>query len=153
MSSDLESSPCSKSWISNRNKNIGMMRIVLVILLVFTKGSYPFYVPGVAPVEFKRGDPLIVKAVKMTSSITQLPYSYYSLPFCKPNASKLVYKSENLGEVLRGDRIVTTPYEFKLGEDVPCSLTCHSPELPLHWKPPFSTAAVSHVHHRYYVHM
>lgn len=65
---------------------------------------------------------IISQAVKMTSSQTQLPYSYYSLPFCKPNASKLVYKSENLGEVLRGDRIVSTPYEFKLGQNVACQL-------------------------------
>lgn len=25
-----------------------------------------------------------IKAVKMTSSKTQLPYEYYSLPMCKP---------------------------------------------------------------------
>jgi transmembrane 9 superfamily protein 2/4 len=130
-----------------------MIRVALVIMLAVIEGSQPFYVPGVAPVEFKQGDSLTVKAVKMTSSVTQLPYSYYSLPFCKPNASKLVYKSENLGEVLRGDRIVTTPYELKLGQDVSCSLACHSPETPLHWKPPFSTAAYSHINHHYYVHM
>ncbi len=89
----------------------------------------------------------------MTSSQTQLPYSYYSLPFCKPNASKLIYKSENLGEVLRGDRIVSTKYEFKLGQNVACSLACHNPDLPLHWKPPFSVEAFSHIEHRYFVHM
>lgn len=55
-----------------------------------------FYVPGVAPVEFKNGDPIEVKAVKMTSTHTQLPYDYYSLPFCKPK-NGIVYKSENLG--------------------------------------------------------
>lgn len=47
--------------------------------------------------------PLVeVKAVKMTSSRTQLPYDYYSLQFCLPKNGTLHYKSENLGEVLRG---------------------------------------------------
>lgn len=79
-------------------------RTILTVFLLYTivNCCLAFYVPGVAPVEFKKKDPIVVKAVKMTSTITQLPYSYYSLPFCKPNASKLVYKSENLGEVLRG---------------------------------------------------
>ncbi|XP_016417510.1 transmembrane 9 superfamily member 4-like [Sinocyclocheilus rhinocerous] len=33
-------------------------------------------------------------AVKLTSSRTQLPYEYYSLPFCKPD--NIFYKAENL---------------------------------------------------------
>lgn len=126
---------------------------VSLILCTLSYSCDAFYVPGVAPVEFKKGDPITVKAVKMTSTITQLPYSYYSLPFCKPNASKLVYKSENLGEVLRGDRIVTTPYEFSLGEDRSCTLACHSLGMPMNWKTAFSSAAFSHISHQYYVHM
>lgn len=47
----------------------------------------------------------------MTSVKRQLPYDYYALPFCKPQDGKLHYKPENLGEILRGDRIVNTPYE------------------------------------------
>jgi len=53
-------------------------------------------------------DPLLVKVNKLTSTKTQLPYSYYSLPFCKPNT--IVDSAENLGEVLRGDRIENSPY-------------------------------------------
>lgn len=34
--------------------------------------------------------------MKLTSSRTQLPYEYYSLPFCQP--SKITYKAENLGK-------------------------------------------------------
>lgn len=73
---------------------------MVISLLLETNG---FYVPGVAPVEFKKGQKIDVKAVKMTSIHTQLPYEYYSLPFCRPN-NGIIYKSENLGEVLRGDR-------------------------------------------------
>lgn len=49
-----------------------------------------------------------VKVNKLTSTKTQLPYSYYSLPHCKPK--KIVDNAENLGEVLRGDRIENSPY-------------------------------------------
>ena len=38
-----------------------------------------FYVPGVAPQDFSEGDKIDVRAIKMTSSHTQLPYEYYSL--------------------------------------------------------------------------
>jgi transmembrane 9 superfamily member 2/4 len=49
-----------------------------------------------------------VKVNKLTSIKTQLPYSYYSLPYCKPDV--IVDSAENLGEVLRGDRIENSPY-------------------------------------------
>lgn len=75
--------------------------LVVISLLIGTNG---FYVPGVAPVEFKKGQKIDVKAVKMTSVHTQLPYEYYSIPFCRPKNGAFIYKSENLGEILRGDR-------------------------------------------------
>jgi len=53
-----------------------------------------------------------VKVNKLTSIKTQLPYSYYSLPFCRPK--KIVDSTENLGEVLRGDRIENAPYSVCL---------------------------------------
>ena len=43
-----------------------------------------FYVPGVAPQDFAKGDPIEVTALKMTSAHTQLPFEYYSLELCKP---------------------------------------------------------------------
>ena len=58
---------------------------------------------------YMQGDSLNVKVNKLTSIKTQLPYSYYSLPYCKPK--KIVDSAENLGEVLRGDRIENSPYE------------------------------------------
>jgi transmembrane 9 superfamily protein 2/4 len=55
-----------------------------------------------------QGDTLKVKVNKLTSTKTQLPYSYYSLPYSRPE--KIVDSAENLGEVLRGDRIENSPY-------------------------------------------
>ena len=55
----------------------------------------------------------------MTSIHTQLPYEYYSLKFCPPEED-IQYRSLNLGEVLRGDRIVNTPYMVKPADIYMC---------------------------------
>lgn len=54
---------------------------------------------------------MLLKVNKLTSTRTQLPYEYFSLPYCQPR--KIVSSAENLGEVLRGDRIETSPYEVR----------------------------------------
>lgn len=104
-----------------------------------------------APVEFNKGQPIDVKAVKMTSIHTQLPYEYYSLRFCLPK--KKQYKSENLGEVLRGDRIVNTPYEIKMAEDTQCTLLCHEPQKPMYWNAQESQMVADRIQHEYFVHL
>ncbi|XP_030951240.1 transmembrane 9 superfamily member 8 [Quercus lobata] len=95
---------------------------ISAILLLLFHGGLCFYLPGVAPEDFEKGDSLNVKVNKLTSIKTQLPYSYYSLPYCKPK--KIVDSAENLGEVLRGDRIENSPYEFKMREPQMCSIAC-----------------------------
>jgi transmembrane 9 superfamily protein 2/4 len=60
------------------------MRGVTWFLLIFFDSISGFYVPGVAPIDFEKEEKIEIKAVKMTSSKTQLPYEYYSLPMCKP---------------------------------------------------------------------
>lgn len=49
-----------------------------------------------------------MKVNKLSSIKTQLPYDYYSLDYCTP--PEIVNSAENLGEVLRGDRIENSPY-------------------------------------------
>lgn len=112
-----------------------------------------FYVPGVAPVEFIKGQLIQVKAVKMTSTRTQLPYEYYSLQFCRPKNGSVVYKSENLGEVLRGDRIVNTPYEVRMATDINCKLLCNRKNQPLNWNNEESNKAIERIQHEYFVHL
>ena len=92
-----------------------------------------FYLPGVAPQDYARvctrsrwlacegaglrsearlgaqGDKEVIKVNKLTSIKTQLPYEYYSIPYCRPEVIKS--SAENLGEVLRGDRIENSLYE------------------------------------------
>lgn len=59
--------------------------------------------------QITQGDLLSVKVNKLTSTKTQLPYTYYSLPYCRPD--QIVDSAENLGEVLRGDRIENSLFE------------------------------------------
>ncbi|XP_011496493.1 PREDICTED: transmembrane 9 superfamily member 4 [Ceratosolen solmsi marchali] len=128
----------------------GQAILALILLLIEVQG---FYVPGVAPVEFKKGQKIDVKAVKMTSTHTQLPYEYYSLPFCLPKNGTLFYKSENLGEILRGDRIVNSPYEVAMGQNMSCRLLCHTPSNPMTWKEDDSVLVMERIIYEYTVHL
>lgn len=92
---------------------------VCVLLFVHARS---FYLPGVSPQEFKKGEALTVKVNKLTSTKTQLPYTFYSLDYCRP--PEIVDSAENLGEVLRGDRIENSPYEFKMREPQMCNILC-----------------------------
>ncbi|XP_057419721.1 transmembrane 9 superfamily member 10-like [Lotus japonicus] len=93
-----------------------------ICILLTAHHATCFYLPGVAPEDFQKGDPLRVKVNKLTSTKTQLPYSYYSLPYCQPN--RIVDGAENLGEVLRGDRIENSPFVFKMREPQMCNVVC-----------------------------
>lgn len=107
----------------------------------------------------------------MTSTHTQLPYEYYSLQFCLPKNGTFHYKSENLGEVLRGDlwqfckrtrekliliagdRIVNTPYEVRMAENINCKLLCNTKSTPLNWDTQSSKKVADRIRHEYFVHL
>lgn len=124
------------------------MYSVLLLFLLLLGVCSGFYVPGVAPKEFQKDAIVEVKAVKMTSIKTQLPYEYYSLKFCEPKGER-EYKIENLGEVLRGDRIVNTPYEIKMAKDMPCRVLCNSIKLTAKE----SKLMAERIKKNYYVHL
>ncbi|XP_058785942.1 transmembrane 9 superfamily member 9-like [Vicia villosa] len=90
------------------------------VLLCLVHSAFCFYLPGVAPQDFVKGEVLEVKVNKLTSIKTQLPYSYYSLPY--PAPKKIQDSAENLGEVLRGDRIENSLYVFKMREPQMCNV-------------------------------
>lgn len=73
--------------------------------------------------------PLMVN--KVYSDNTELQYAYYDLPFVCPPTGKShgsLFSGQsislNLGEVLRGDRIVTSDIDLVLGQDKECSYLC-----------------------------
>uniref|UniRef100_A0A182TEF5 Transmembrane 9 superfamily member n=1 Tax=Anopheles melas TaxID=34690 RepID=A0A182TEF5_9DIPT len=143
-----------KLTMENQNRRWTVQWLLGLVTLVLVVGHCSaFYVPGVAPVEFKKGQKIDVKAVKMTSTHTQLPYEYYSLQLCLPKNGTFVYKSENLGEVLRGDRIVNTPYEVRMAENVQCKLLCNAKDRPMNWDHEQSAKVAERIRHEYFVHL
>ncbi|XP_061136519.1 transmembrane 9 superfamily protein member 5 isoform X2 [Syngnathus typhle] len=92
--------------------------------------SLAFYLPGLAPVSFcedGKGSEdcqtqiqLFVNRLDSVESV--LPYEYDVFDFCKDD--KEMRPSENLGQVLFGERIESSPYKFKFNENVKCKAVC-----------------------------
>ena len=85
---------------------------VLTICLVF-QSEYGFYLLGSYPHNHGMVDPLLVKVNSLTSIETKMPFSYYNLPFCKPQGG-VKDSAKNLGELLMGDWIENSPFLFKM---------------------------------------
>ncbi|KAL6603074.1 hypothetical protein ACP70R_043435 [Stipagrostis hirtigluma subsp. patula] len=96
--------------------------LLLFFVLACAGAASRFYFSGVTPASFRKKDRLAVKVNQLSSIMTQLPYSYYSLPFCGPNT--IVNSAQNLGEVLRGDRTENSLYEFEMMEPKLCQIVC-----------------------------
>ena len=67
--------------------------------------------PQTPPTQQQQRDPVTFKVNKLSSVKTQLPFNFYSLPYCRPDT--IVQSAENLGEVLRGDRIENSLYQAR----------------------------------------
>uniref|UniRef100_A0A8D3DE11 Transmembrane 9 superfamily member n=1 Tax=Scophthalmus maximus TaxID=52904 RepID=A0A8D3DE11_SCOMX len=104
-------------------------------VLVYSLVSYfcscsAFYLPGLAPVSFcEEGQAaedcqsLIQLFVNRLDSVESvLPYEYDVFDFCKD--AKEMRPSENLGQVLFGERIESSPYKFNFKQDVKCKAVC-----------------------------
>lgn len=101
-----------------------MLRILALVLTAkLLSESEAFYLPGVVPHSFSKGENVELKVNKLSSVHTLLPYDYYSLKFCKPSEGVKKY-SENLGEFLRGDRIENSAYDISLLEEEYCKVLC-----------------------------
>lgn len=74
-----------------------------------------FYIPGFSPVSYKDGQQVQLDVNKIFSKNAQLPYAYSELDFvCQPKGSvKRTWL--NLGEILRGDRLVSSDYQVSDG--------------------------------------
>ncbi|XP_050209089.1 transmembrane 9 superfamily member 11 [Mercurialis annua] len=88
-------------------------RIWVLALFVIFQSGYGFYLPGSYPHKYNVGETLSVKVNSITSIDTEMPFSYYSLPFCHPPEG-VKDSAENLGELLMGDRIENSPYRFRM---------------------------------------
>lgn len=100
---------------------------VLTVCLIFQSG-YGFYLPGSYPLKHVVDDDLSVKVNSITSIDTEMPFSYYSLPICKPQGG-IKDSAENLGELLMGDRIENSPYLFKMYKNQTDVFLCQTDPL------------------------
>jgi transmembrane 9 superfamily member 2/4 len=82
-----------------------------------------FYVPGVHPQTFHKGEDVPLKVNALTSVHTQIPKDYYRLPFCMPSSGTKM-ASENLGEFLTGNKIQNSPYVLQMLEESRCQKLC-----------------------------
>jgi transmembrane 9 superfamily member 2/4 len=100
-------------------------RIAVLAALVVSQSANAFYLPGIAPVSYPRGANLEVMANKLTSVSNQLPYDYYSLPFCGSNDIG-AHKSKhvNLGQLLVGERMKPTDYILAMDMQSECNVLC-----------------------------
>jgi transmembrane 9 superfamily protein 2/4 len=97
--------------------------IALLLVVLALPAACGFYLPGIAPVNHADGENIDVKVTSITSTTAQLPYEYYSLPFCSPETTEI--QELNLGEILQGDRIQNSPYSLQMGKEVTgCKILC-----------------------------
>ncbi|KAI8140288.1 GI18231 [Fennellomyces sp. T-0311] len=98
--------------------------LLLIIISILAPLTLGFYVPGVTPKAYHINDHVPLLVNKIVSENTQLPFAYGDLPFvCVPNAgAKRTWL--NLGEVLRGDRLMSSDFDLIVGQDTACETLC-----------------------------
>ena len=101
------------------------MRSLICLALCATVEA--FYISGVMHNAYEKGKAIGIKVNSLTSVQNIMPYEWYSVPFCAPEEKdRLTYsqKSQNLGEVLFGDKIEISLYSVKMREDMTCVAMC-----------------------------
>ncbi|CAO3681732.1 unnamed protein product [Umbelopsis ramanniana] len=80
-----------------------------------------------SPTILNKGDPIPLYLNKIFSFKTQLPYAYSELNFICPTNTRTSRPWINLGQVMRGDRIVESDYKITVGRDSSCQVLCDKP--------------------------
>ncbi|CAK9151817.1 unnamed protein product [Ilex paraguariensis] len=85
-------------------------------VVLFSHVCSGFYLPGSYMHTYSTGGEIYAKVNSLTSIETELPFGYYSLPYCKPSGG-IKKSAENLGELLMGDQIDNSPYRFRMNKN------------------------------------
>ncbi|KAH6659477.1 endomembrane protein 70 [Truncatella angustata] len=112
--------------------NLGKAGLKWLLSSLVLSQAQAFYIPGWSIKSYKDSEQIPLLVNKVYSDNTQLQYAYYDLPFvCPPtgkhSAGGLLSGqsiSLNLGEVLRGDRIITSDVDLTVGKDSECNFLC-----------------------------
>ncbi|GMH32492.1 hypothetical protein BSKO_00326 [Bryopsis sp. KO-2023] len=104
---------------------------LLAALAVSIHCSSAYYVPGTYPQKFEYNFDIQAQVNSLTSYETELPYEYYTLPFCKPaEGVKKIKGDANPGTILLGLRIESSPYDFKVMVEEHAKSACSDGKAP-----------------------
>jgi len=102
-----------------------------VALLAYLPVSLAFfYLPGIAPVLYcdqkddKCQTNVKVFVNRLNSEESVIPFEYSSFDFCQAD-DKLGGQSENLGQVVFGERIRNSPYDIVFNKEETCKVVCN----------------------------
>lgn len=99
-----------------------ILQLCILSYVLVVEPVYAWYFPGYAPREYTHGQPIAVKVDKSTSSKTQISLGFYQLPYCRPET--ITNQVENIGEILEGDLLQNSLFEFNMLQEVECKVTC-----------------------------
>ncbi|KAH8597274.1 hypothetical protein B0O99DRAFT_739829 [Bisporella sp. PMI_857] len=105
----------------------------VLLASLFAAPAKAFYLPGVAPTSYKNGDLVPLNVNRLTPvgsnidgtlrSVVSFDYYHPAFHFCRPDPEPK-YVSESLGSILFGDRIMTSPFQLKMGINDTCKHLC-----------------------------
>jgi transmembrane 9 superfamily protein 2/4 len=104
-------------------------------LLLTPSLSSAFYLPGVAPTDYGKGQKVPLNVNHLTPTVSErddqlhsvFSYDYYYplFHFCQP-AEGIKDVRESLGSILFGDRIRTSPFVLSMAENEDCKALCNT---------------------------
>ncbi|KAL8689474.1 MAG: hypothetical protein Q9218_004867 [Villophora microphyllina] len=108
-------------------------RLPIYALALLSSIASAFYLPGVAPTTYEHGSIVPLNVNPLTPALSEkdpqlrsvISYDYYhpAFRFCRQEGGPKDV-SESLGSILFGDRILTSPYELKMGVNESCKAVC-----------------------------
>eukprot|EP01063_Lacrimia_lanifica_P017722 TRINITY_DN24741_c0_g1_i1.p1 TRINITY_DN24741_c0_g1~~TRINITY_DN24741_c0_g1_i1.p1 ORF type:complete len:643 (+),score=235.85 TRINITY_DN24741_c0_g1_i1:68-1996(+) len=104
-----------------------MHRSMGILVIALVSAATGIYLPNLTPNSYTHGYSLGVQVNTMTSVQNIMPFEWYSLPWCAPAKEirkEFEHKSQNLGEVLWGEKPEISLYHVSMLEDQKCTLLC-----------------------------
>ncbi len=120
-----------------------LFHLLFLLVAGFVGLANAFYLPGVAPTTYKKGDDiqLLVNHITPTNIhngnsenqnnkkgsktfVYSFDYYFPKLHFCKPKNGEPKAQSESLGAIIFGDRIYNSPFEISMLENKKCVKLC-----------------------------
>ncbi len=95
----------------NEKKMLAPFSLAAALAMVSMEVS-GFYLPGIAPKDFKANDPVPLHVNALEALKSAIPYDYYNshFHFCQPTQG-IQSDGESLGSVLLGDRLKNSPFD------------------------------------------